>query len=282
VILERDPHAVLEGMAIAAVSVGAGRGFVYVRREYPAASAALRAAVAEARSAGILGRLLGRGSSFDIDVVDGQGSYVCGEETALLNALEGRRPEVRSRPPYPADHGLHGAPTVVNNVETLANLGWILRHGGAEYAAMGHGTSRGTKVVSLNSLFRRAGLYEVEFGIPVRAIAEDLGGGIADGTLRRVLIGGPLAGVVPTSLLDAPFAFEDLRDIGASVGHGGVVAFDERTSALELLHHVFRFGAYESCGKCTRCRVGAARVAELAREALARRALGTPPPSSTS
>jgi NADH:ubiquinone oxidoreductase subunit F (NADH-binding) len=234
----------------------------------------VRAAVAEARSAGILGRLLGRGPSFDVDVVDGEGSYVCGEETALLNALEGRRPEVRSRPPYPAEFGLHGAPTVVNNVETLANLGWILRHGGGEYAAMGRAASRGTKVVSLNSLFRRPGLYEVELGIPVRAIAEDLGGGIEDATLRGVLIGGPLAGIVPTGLLDTPFTFEDLSDVGASVGHGGVVAFDEHTSALELLHHVFRFGAYESCGKCTPCRLGAARVADLARQALPRRALG--------
>ncbi len=274
VILERDPHAVLEGMAIAAVAVGATRGVVYVRREYPAAAAVVRAAVAEARAAGVLGRrLLGRGPGFDVDVVDGAGSYLCGEETALLNAVEGRRPDVRSRPPYPTEHGLHGSPTVVNNVETLATLGWILRHGGAEYATMGSGTSRGTKVVSLNSLFRRPGLYEVEFGVPVRAIAEHLGGGLEDGALRGLLIGGPLAGIVPTSLLDTPFTFEELSDIGASVGHGGVVAFDEHTTALELLHHVFRFGAYESCGKCTPCRLGAARVVDLTRAALPHRAL---------
>lgn len=263
-LLEDDPHAVLEGLAIAAVAVGAQRGYVYVRKEYPGARAAIDAAVDEARAAGVLGeRLLGDGPPFDVQVVEGEGSYVCGEETALINAIEGRRPEVRARPPYPTSHGLFGRPTVVNNVETLATVPWIIRHGGAAYAAMGTGLSRGTKVVALNSLFRRPGLYEVELGLPVREIVERLGGGLADGELRGVVIGGPLAGVLPTHLLDTPLGFEEMRGVGCEVGHGGVVAFDEHTSIPALVHHVFRFGAYESCGKCTPCRLGAARVERL-------------------
>jgi NADH:ubiquinone oxidoreductase subunit F (NADH-binding) len=277
VLLEDDPHAVLEGLAIAAVAVGAQEGFVYVRKEYPAARARLEAAVAEARDGGVLGpALLGAGPAFDVTVVEGEGSYVTGEETALLNALEGRRPGVRARPPFPVEHGLFGCPTVVNNVETLAAIAWILRHGGAAYAAKGTPTSPGTKVVALNSLFRRPGLYEVELGLPVRDVVERLGGGLADGELAGVLIGGPLAGVLPPRLLDTPLAFEELRAVGCELGHGGVVAFDGHTSIAELAHHVFRFGAYESCGTCTPCRVGAARV-----EAVFRAALEAPPLAAT-
>jgi NADH:ubiquinone oxidoreductase subunit F (NADH-binding) len=261
ILLEDDPHSVLEGMAIAAVAVGADRGLVYVRKEYPAARAAMEHAVAEARAGGVLGdALAGGGPPFDVEIVTGEGSYVCGEETALLNALEGRRPEVRARPPYPFERGLFGRPTLVDNVETLASIPWILRHGGAAYAAMGAAASRGTKLLSLNSLFRRPGLYEVELGVTVREIVERLGGGLADGDLRGILIGGPLAGVLPPNLLDTPLDFEALREVGCEVGHGGVVAFDEHTSIADLMHHVFRFGAYESCGKCTPCRAGAARI----------------------
>jgi NADH:ubiquinone oxidoreductase subunit F (NADH-binding) len=233
---------------------------VYVRAEYPQARASVGRAVAEARDAGILG------GAFDVEVVDGRGSYVCGEETALLDAIEGRRPRVRPRPPYPAERGLHGAPTLVHNVETLVVVAWIARHGGAAYASMGAGTSRGTKAVSLNSLFARPGLYEVELGVPVSTIVDDLGGGLADGTLAGVLIGGPLAGVLPPSLLDTPFTVDALRAVGADIGHGGVVAFDaEHTSIAELAHHVFAFGADESCGSCTPCRVGARQVEQLLR-----------------
>jgi NADH:ubiquinone oxidoreductase subunit F (NADH-binding) len=269
-LMEDDPHAVIEGLAIAAVAVGADRAYIYVRREYPDALAAVRAAVEEAERAGILGAaILDSGPPLNVAVVEGKGSYLCGEETALLNALEGRRPTVRARPPYPVEHGVFGLPTVVNNVETLAAIPWILRHGGTAYAAMGSGTSRGTKAVSLNSLFRRPGLYEVELGTPVREITDGLGGGLADGPLQGVIIGGPLAGALPPDLLDVPFAFDELRRVGAEVGHGGVVAFDDNTSIAELVHHVFRFGAYESCGACTPCRVGAARVEELFGSALA-------------
>jgi NADH:ubiquinone oxidoreductase subunit F (NADH-binding) len=263
-LLEDDPHAALEGLALAAYAVGATRGYVYLRREYPEALPILEAAVSEARGAGILGpRMHGAGPPFDVEIVVGLGSYVCGEETALLSSLEGRRPFVRSRPPYPAQEGLFGKPTLVQNVETLVNLPWIVRHGGAAYASMGLGGSRGTKVVSLNSLFHRPGLYEVELGTPVRTIVEQLGGGLVTGAIQGLMIGGPLAGVLPPRLFDVPLAFEELHAVGASVGHGGVMAFDQGTSIRQLVHHVFCFGAYESCGRCTPCRLGAQRIADM-------------------
>jgi NADH:ubiquinone oxidoreductase subunit F (NADH-binding) len=255
-LLEDDPHAVLEGLAIAALGVGARSAYVYVRAEYPGAQRTIAAAIAAARSAGILPGL-------DVQVVAGHGSYVCGEETALLEAIEGRRPQVRPRPPFPAQRGLWGRPTLVHNVETLAAVPWIIRHGGDAYASMGAGTSRGTKVLSLSSLFARPGLYEVELGVPVRHIVEDLGGGLARGTLAGVLIGGPLTGVVPPWLLDTPLTIDDLRAIGADLGHGGVVAWDEHTSIIDLVRHVFAFGAAESCGICTPCRVGADEIVRL-------------------
>jgi NADH:ubiquinone oxidoreductase subunit F (NADH-binding) len=190
-LLERDPHACLEGPAILARAVGATRAFIYLRREYPGAEAALRTALAEATAAHLLGPDSPHG--LEVELVIGAGSYVCGEETALLNALEGTRPFVRSRPPYPASHGLHGAPTLVQNVETLANVPWILRHGGAAYAEVGSAHSRGIKLVSLNSLFARPGLYEVELGTPLREVVETMGGGLRGGELRGVMVGGPLA-----------------------------------------------------------------------------------------
>jgi len=250
-LLEDDPHAVLEGTAIAAHAVGATTALVYVRAEYPAARAAIATAAEEASSDGVFGEL-------DIAVVDGHGSYVCGEETALIEAIEGRRPQVRPRPPYPAEHGLHGRPTLVQNVETLVSVPWIVRHGGDAYASLGSGTSRGTKALSLSSLFARPGIYEVELGVPLRHVVDDLGGGLAEGELRGLIVGGPLVGIVPPTLLDTPLTIDDLRAIGADLGHGGVVAFDERTPVMELAHHVFAFAAAESCGTCTPCRVGAA------------------------
>jgi NADH:ubiquinone oxidoreductase subunit F (NADH-binding) len=264
-LLEDDPHALIEGMLLAAYAVGAREGWIYLRKEYPHAEEILREAISEARVAGFLGeRILGRDFSFDIDVVIGQGSYVCGEETALLRSIEGRRPEVAARPPYPTEHGLFGKPTLINNIETLVNVPWIVAHGGEAYGALGFSQSRGTKVVSLNSLFVRPGLYEIEFGVTVRHIVEELGGGLRDdAALKGVIIGGPLAGIIPPQLLDTPFGFEELHAIGASVGHGGIVAFDQHTSIAELVHHVFSFGAFESCGKCTPCRIGARRVEEI-------------------
>jgi NADH:ubiquinone oxidoreductase subunit F (NADH-binding) len=275
-VMEDDPFSVLEAMAVVARAVGAERGYIYLRREYPDAFASMQNAIESARQAGMLGPdVLGRGVlSFDAEVVVGEGSYLCGEETALLNAMEGRRPEVRVRPPYPGSRGLYGRPTLVNNVETLVNIPWIVRQGGDAYAALGRGESRGTKVVSLNSLFVRPGLYEVELGVPLRRIVEDLGGGLRAGELAGVIVGGPLAGVVPPELLDVPFTFEDLHGIGAALGHGGVVAFDEHTTIAELVHHVFAFGAYESCGKCTPCRVGSGEVEAIFTKVLAAGANG--------
>jgi NADH:ubiquinone oxidoreductase subunit F (NADH-binding) len=263
-LLEDDPHALLEGMLLAAYAIGARKGWLYLRNEYPRAGEILHNAIAEARSAGLLGqRVLGRDFVFDVDLVVGRGSYVCGEETALIRSIEGRRPEVMARPPYPTEHGLFGKPTLVNNVETLVNLPWIVARGGDAYRALGFSQSRGTKVVSLNSLFVRPGLYEIEFGVTVRQIVEELGGGLRDGELKGVIIGGPLAGIIPPHLLDTPFGFEELHAIGASVGHGGIVAFDEHSSIPELVHHVFSFGAYESCGECTPCRIGSRRIEEI-------------------
>jgi NADH:ubiquinone oxidoreductase subunit F (NADH-binding) len=264
-IMEDDPHALIEGMIIAAYAVGAGEGRIYLRCEYPAARLVLERALDECGAAGFLGRnILGAGFSFDVRLHEGRGSYVCGEETALLNSIEGRRPVARVRPPYVAERGLFEKPTLVNNVETLANVPWVVRHGPDEYRAMGFSDSRGTKVVCLNSLFNRPGMYEVEFGIPVRRIVEELGGGIrGGGSLQGVIIGGPLAGVIPPHLLDTPFGFEELRAIGASVGHGGVVAFDEHTRIPQLVHQVFRFASYESCGKCIPCRLGCRRIEQI-------------------
>jgi NADH:ubiquinone oxidoreductase subunit F (NADH-binding) len=261
-VMEDDPFCVLEAMAVAGRAVGAETGYIYLRREYPAALSSLQHAIEAAHREGVLGRdVLGRGAfSFDVEVVVGEGSYLCGEETALMNAIEGRRPEVRVRPPYPGSRGLYGRPTLVNNVETLVNISWIVRHGGDAYAALGRGESRGTKVVSLNSLFARPGLYEVELGVPLRRVVEHLGGGLRTGELAGVIVGGPLAGVVPPALLDIPFTFEDLHAIGGALGHGGVVGFDEHTTIAELVHHVFEFGADESCGKCTPCRVGSGEI----------------------
>jgi NADH:ubiquinone oxidoreductase subunit F (NADH-binding) len=270
-IIEDDPHALIEGMIIAGYAVGAGRGFVYLRVEYPEARKLLTEAIGDARRHGLLGnRVLGSDFSFDIEVVVGQGSYVCGEETALLNSIEGRRPEVRARPPYPTSKGLWDKPTLVNNVETLANLPWIVHNGGIPYATLGTATSTGTKVISLNSLFNRPGLYEIEFGVSVRHIVEKLGGGLKTGSVKGVIIGGPLAGIIPPSLLDTPFGFDELHAVGASVGHGGVVAFDEHTSIAQLMHHVFDFGAFESCGKCTPCRLGSREIERLFWEVIER------------
>jgi NADH:ubiquinone oxidoreductase subunit F (NADH-binding) len=260
-LMEDDPHRLIEAMAIAGYAVGAVKGYIYLRKEYPRARAVLERALVEARREGLLGeQIVHRDFSFDVDLIIGQGSYVCGEETALLNSIEGCRPEVRLRPPYPSEAGLFGKPTLINNVETLANIPWIVRNGGEAFRRLGFSNSRGTKVLSLNSLFRNPGLYEIEFGMSIRQIVGDLGGGLKTGRLKGVIIGGPLAGIIPPHLLDTSLGFEELAKIGASVGHGGVIAFDEHTSISDLFHHVFDFGAYESCGKCTPCRLGSRRI----------------------
>ncbi|HVK54802.1 MAG TPA: NADH-ubiquinone oxidoreductase-F iron-sulfur binding region domain-containing protein [Burkholderiales bacterium] len=263
-LLEDDPFRIIEATTIAAYAVGARRGFIYLRKEYTDALAILKAALQSARHANLLGnRILGANFEFDMEIVLGQGSYVCGEETALLNSIEGNRAEVRGRPPWISSSGLYGKPTLMNNVETLANVPWLLTHGADQYRDLGFSNSRGAKLISLNSLFRRPGLYEVELGISLREIVEDIGGGLTTGTLKGLIVGGPLAGVVPPQLLDTRLGFEEMAAIGASVGHGGVIAFNEHTSIADLIEQVFRFGAYESCGKCTPCHLGSPAIARM-------------------
>ena len=265
-LMERDPERILEGLALAAFACGAEQAYVYVRSEYPAARDRLRTAIAQAQRAGHLGDdVHGSGRRLRVEVVEGAGSYVAGEETALLHSMEGLRAAVSARPPYPTESGLHGHPTVVNNVETLAAVPWIMRRGGAAYAARGAPGETGTKLASLSSLFRRPGAYEVELGTPLRRLVEDLGGGLRDGhELRAVQIGGPLGGFLSPGDLDLPLLDSALTAAGAALGHGSVVALDTRISGPELLRHVWEFVARESCGTCAPCRIGSQRGLELA------------------
>ena len=271
VLMEQDPHRVLAGLAYAGHAVGAERGYVYVRSEYPAALESLSAAVAEATSAGHLGRNLhGTTSCFEVEVVEGAGSYVAGEETALLHALEGRRGAVRPRPPYPTSSGLFGAPTAVNNVETLSAVPWIVDRGGAAFAGLGRAPETGTKLVCLNEAFTAPGVYEVELGMPIRRIVDVLGGGLRDGRrLRSVQVGGPLGGFLAPEELDVPLLESALAAYGVALGHASLIAFDDRIPAAELLRHIWRFAALESCGTCAPCRIGSGRGARLAERVVA-------------
>ncbi|MEI7656568.1 MAG: NADH-ubiquinone oxidoreductase-F iron-sulfur binding region domain-containing protein [Phycisphaerae bacterium] len=256
-LMERDPHAILEGMAIAARAVGASKGIIFIRHEYPVACTALHRAIVEASERGRIGPYVG----FEVEVVRGQGSYVCGEETALLAAIEGQRGEVRPRPPFPVESGLFGMPTVVDNVETLANIGWLLRNGSRAYAAMGTTESRGTKALCFNRGFARPGIVEVEFGMPLREAIVDLGGGGRDGSdLEAVLIGGPMGSIVTPDRWDVPICFAAMARAGINLGHGGLVAIPKGTDWSALLRHLVAFMRDESCGKCTPCRLGSQRL----------------------
>ncbi|MFG2059730.1 NAD(P)H-dependent oxidoreductase subunit E [Micromonospora sp. NPDC048930] len=264
-LMERDPHRILEGLALAGFAVGARHGLILVRSEYPTAAERLRAAVVEAREAGHLGeRVHGSPVDFDVEIVVGAGSYVAGEETALLHALAGLRAAARARPPYPTSHGFLGHATAVNNVETLAAVPWIVRHGGAAYARLGHPDEPGTKLVCLSQRFRRPGVYEVEFGVPLRHLVEELGGGLREPyRLRAVQVGGPLGGFLTPDQLDLPLLSEPLAEAGAALGHASLVAVDSTVPAVAILRHAWAFGAAESCGACTPCRVGTRRGLEL-------------------
>ena len=263
-LLEGDPHSIIEAMAVGAYAVGAQRGYIYLRKEYPAAALQVRQALEDARTHAFLGaHVLGSAFSFDIELVIGEGSYVCGEETCLLNAIEGKRPQARMRPPYPTDSGLWGAPTLVTNVETLANFPWIVLHGGAAYQRLGFSKSRGTKAVSLNSLFSETGIVRGGIRRSRSLHCRRNGRRVGDRQLARRDAGRSAGGVIPPDLLDTPLGFEELWAIGATVGHGGMIAFDEHTSIRDLMRHVFEFGAFESCGKCTPCRLGTRRIVEL-------------------
>ena len=254
-VMERNPALLLEGMALAAYAVGASHGFVLTRSEYPRSKPALDAAAEQARAHGLLG------DAFDVTILEGAGSYVVGEETALLACIEGRRGVVSSRPPFPAVRGLYGMPTVVNNVETLANIPFIALHGAAAYRDLSPGATPGSKLVCFNERFAKPGVYEVPFGVSMRELCEGLAGGLhSRHSIKAVQIGGPLGGILPASLLDTRFDFDELAAVGCMVGHGGILAFDETTDMRGLATHLLRFGAHESCGKCFPCRIGLKRA----------------------
>ncbi|HQM38291.1 MAG TPA: NADH-ubiquinone oxidoreductase-F iron-sulfur binding region domain-containing protein, partial [Candidatus Bipolaricaulis anaerobius] len=257
-ILEGDPHSVLEGMAIAAYTVGASRGYVYVRAEYPLAIRRLEVALAQARKLGLLGaQIFESDFSFDIELRMGAGAFVCGEETALMASIEGRRGEPRPRPPYPATHGLWGKPTLINNVETFANVRHIVLGGPAAFAAVGTEKSKGTKVFALAGKVRNTGLVEVPMGITLRELVFDIGGGVPAGReFKAVQIGGPSGGCLPASLLDIPVDYDSLSRHGAIMGSGGVIVLDDATCMVNMARFFLEFTADESCGKCVPCRVG--------------------------
>lgn len=264
-LMEGDPFSFLEGMIIAGLGVGATRGYIYLRSEYPDAERVLTAAIDRARAGGLLGAsVLGSGRAFDVTLRRGAGAYVCGEETALLESLEGKRGEVRYRPPVPAQVGLFGKPTALNNVVTLGSVPAILAEGAEAYAARGMGRSKGTLAFQLAGNIRHGGLVEAPFGISLAALVHDFGGGTASGRpVRAVQVGGPLGAFLPASALDIPMDYEAFAARGAIVGHGGVVVFDDTVDMSKMARYAMEFCAIESCGKCTPCRIGSTRGVEV-------------------
>jgi formate dehydrogenase iron-sulfur subunit len=264
-VMECDPYLLIEGMTIAGLAVGATQGYIYLRSEYPLAREILDAAIASAEAAGYLGEDI-RGSSraFHLEVRLGAGAYICGEETSLLESLEGKRGLVRAKPPLPAIEGLFGRPTVVNNVLSLAAVPFILAEGAAAYAEVGMGRSRGTLALQLAGNVRRGGLVELAFGASLRELMEGFGGGTASGRpLRAVQVGGPLCAYLPESQWDLPLDYEAFAEVGAGVGHGGVVMFDDSVDMAEQARFSMEFCKVESCGKCTPCRIGSTRGVEV-------------------
>ena len=263
-IMEGDPFTLIEGMAIAGLGVGATRGYVYLRSEYPDAIAVMTRAVDIARAAGVLGAdVLGSGRAFDMEIRTGAGAYVCGEETSLLNSLEGKRGVVRAKPPLPALEGFLGRPTVVNNVISLATVPVIFEKGAQYYADFGLGRSRGTVTLQIAGNVKRGGLFETAFGITLDEAVNDLGGGTATGRpVMAVQVGGPLGAYLPVSKFDAPLGYEELDAKGGLLGHAGLVVFDDQADMLQMARFAMEFCAIESCGKCTPCRIGAVRGVE--------------------
>ncbi|MFC5176013.1 formate dehydrogenase beta subunit [Nocardioides taihuensis] len=264
-LMEGDPFTLIEGMAIAAYATGAHEGYVYLRSEYPAAAATFRTAVDLAYAGGLLGAsVLGSGHAFDLHLRMGAGAYICGEETSMLESLEGKRGEIRAKPPIPALKGLFGKPTVVNNVLTLGTVPMILAHGGAAYAELGVGRSRGTQVFQLAGNVAQGGIVETAFGVTLRELVEGWGGGTASGRpVRAVQVGGPLGAYLPVEQLDLPMDYEAFAEVGAMVGHGGIVVFDDTVDMAAQARFAMEFCAEESCGKCTPCRVGSVRGVEV-------------------
>lgn len=267
-LLEKQPHAVLFGMIIAGCCMGAEWGVLYIRTEYPESFPIVESAIEDFRSSGLLGKdILGSGFNFDFKIVPGQGSYICGEETALISSIEGQRPEVRVRPPFPAQKGLFNKPTIVNNVETLATVPFIIKNGGPAYAALGTDKSNGTKLVSLDSFFNKPGIYEVEMGTPLSTVVNDLGGGFKE-PVKALHIGGPLGGLVPVGKIDdLTIDFESFAQGGFLLGHASVVCVPESFSIMTYLVELMDFAAVESCGKCFPCRLGTKRAHEMLEKA---------------
>lgn len=264
-LLESYPYRVLEGLAIAAYATGADEGILYIRSEYPLAVRRVEEAIRRCEERGLLGaNILGTDFSLRVRIMQGAGAFVCGEETGLIASLEGRRGSPRLRPPFPAQEGLWGKPTLVNNVETLALVSWIIRHGPAAFSALGTATSKGTKVFSLTGKIRRGGLIEVPMGITIRQIVEEIGGGVAEGrTFKAVQIGGPSGGCIPAGLADLPVDYEALQDAGAIMGSGGLVVMDDRDCMVDVARYFLEFTQRESCGKCTPCRIGTRKMLDL-------------------
>ena len=264
-ILESDPFVLIEGMTIAGIAVGATQGYIYLRAEYPQAIRTMNAAIEAAKQSGYLGTdVLGSGKTFELEVREAAGAYICGEETSMLESLEGKRGMIRYRPPLPAIKGLFGAPTVVNNVITLASVPIICARGAEYYQNYGTGRSRGTLTVQLAGNIKRGGLVEIAFGHTLRELIEDFGGGTATGRpIRAVQAGGPLGAYIPASQIDTPLDYEAFAEIDAMVGHGGLVVFDDTVDMGQQARFAMEFCAIESCGKCTPCRVGAVRGVEV-------------------
>ena len=263
-IMEGDPFLVIEGMTIAAIAVGASKGYIYIRSEYPHAVEAMRQAIAAAQRAGYLGRRTGDATpSFDLEVRVGAGAYVCGEETSLLESLEGRRGIVRAKPPLPAHHGLFGKPTVINNVLSFAAIPFILSEGAKAYADFGMGRSRGTMPIQLAGNIRHGGLFETAFGVTLGELVDHIGGGTLTGRpVRAVQVGGPLGAYFPRALFDTPFDYEAFAARDGLIGHGGIVVFDDSVDMARQARFAMEFCAIESCGKCTPCRIGSTRGVE--------------------
>ncbi|MCI8335754.1 MAG: NADH-quinone oxidoreductase subunit NuoF [Peptococcaceae bacterium] len=264
-LLEGDPHTVIEGMIIAGVAIGAREGIFYVRAEYPVAIKRLEIAIRQAEEAGFLGEhILGTDFSFSLRIKAGAGAFVCGEETALLASLEGERGMPRLKPPFPAERGYWQKPSNINNVETYANVPWILANGGEAYAAMGTEKSKGTKVFALAGKIKRGGLVEVPMGITLRQVVFDIGGGIqGDKAIKGVQMGGPSGGCIPESLLDTPIDYDSIMKTGAIMGSGGMIVMDETTCMVNMAQFFMDFTQKESCGKCTHCRIGTTRMLEI-------------------
>lgn len=264
-VLESDPHRVLEGMAIAAYAVGATQGYIYIRAEYPIAINRLQIAIRQAQRLGLLGsHIFDSPFDFKIDIRIGAGAYVCGEETALMASIEGKRGTPRPRPPYPAQSGLWGFPTLINNVETFANVPWIIRKGADMFASIGTEKSKGTKVFALAGKIRNTGLIEVPMGTTLRQIVEEMGGGVPDGgTAKAVQTGGPSGGCIPAFAFDTPVDYESLAQLGSIMGSGGMIVMDETTNMVDVARFFMEFCMDESCGKCIPCRVGTVQLYQL-------------------